>query len=116
MSDVVVTYTFRPKKGIKPELAAQAIGLEGTIGTWTPLTTRTDYVVHFEGTVENVSTTDGGFLTRIHYPSEAFDPGNIAQYLSLMAGNLFGLTQVDAVRLTEIEFPDDLVPFRGPKF
>ena len=53
----------------------------------------------------------------IRYPVEIFEPGNIAQYLSVFAGNLFGLGQLETVRLLDVEFPDTLVaPFHGPKF
>lgn len=116
MSDVAATYAFRPGKGVTPGEAARAISREGTIGTWTPLTTRTEYVARLEGSVEEVIPSQGGYTARIHYPSEAFDTGNIAQYLSIIAGNLFGLSRLETVRLIDIEFPDELVPFRGPKF
>ena len=56
-------------------------------------------------------------LPGIRYAQELFEPGNIAQYLSVAAGNVFGVTDLDAVRLLDIDFPESLVRlFRGPKF
>ena len=34
----------------------------------------------------------------------------------MVAGNLFGLGRLEAVRLLDVDFPEELVPFTGPKF
>ncbi len=116
MPDVIATYYFRPEAGTNPEEAAQAICEEETTGTWTDITTRASYVQRLDGSVELVEEHDGGYLTRIHYPAEIFEKGNIPQYLSVVAGNLFGLGRLDAVRLVDIDLPEELIPFKGPKF
>ncbi len=116
MQDAVAVYYFRPRNGISPEEAAKAISEEETTGTWTGITTRAEYVRRLDGEVESVEPSEKGYMTRIRYPAEIFEPGNVPQYLSVVAGNLFGLAKLDAVRLLDIELPDDLVPFRGPKF
>ena len=56
-----------------------------------------------------------GFQTKLRYPYEIFEPGNIPQYLSVIAGNLFGLGKLEAVRLLDIEIPMGLDGI-GPKF
>jgi ribulose-bisphosphate carboxylase large chain len=117
MKDVIATYYFRPRADTKPEQAARAICDEETTGTWTDISTRTEYVKQLDGTVESVTPQGEGYITRINYPAGIFEPGNIAQYLSVCAGNLFGLGRLDAVRLLDIEYPDSLIlPFKGPKF
>jgi ribulose-bisphosphate carboxylase large chain len=116
MPDVIATYYFRPEVGTSPEQAAQAICDEETTGTWTDISTRPSYISKLDGNVEVVGKEGSGYITRIHYPAEIFEPGNIPQYLSVVAGNLFGLGRLKAVRLLDIELPEDLVPFRGPKF
>ena len=58
---------------------------------------------------------DGGYLTRICFPHEIFEKGNIPQYLSVIAGNLFGLGKLEAVRLLDIDLPENLCGC-GPKF
>ncbi len=116
MEDVIAHYYFRPDTRTTPQEAAQAIAEEETTGTWTALTTRQDYVRRLDGTVESVEESGRGYLTLIRYPYEIFEPGNVPQYLSVVAGNLFGLGRLEAVRLTDIEFPESLVRFNGPNF
>jgi len=116
MTDVIATYYFRPDLSITPKDAAQAISDEETTGTWTDITTRLSYVEKLDGSVESVVPEGEGYITKIHYPAEIFEPGNVPQYLSVVAGNLFGLGSLEAVRLLDVEFPDVLVPFKGPKF
>jgi ribulose-bisphosphate carboxylase large chain len=116
MPDVIATYYFIPDARTSPEQAAQAICEEETTGTWTEITTRHDYVKRLDGTVESVREEGGGYVTRIHFPAEIFESGNIPQYLSVFAGNLFGLSRLEAVRLLDIDLPESLVPFQGPKY
>jgi ribulose-bisphosphate carboxylase large chain len=116
MQDVLATYYFMPRRGVRPEEAAEAIAEEETTGTWTDIGERPAYVRRFDGIVERVEPQDTGYVAKIRYPGEVFEAGNIPQYLSVVAGNLFGIARLDAVRLLDIEFPEALVPFRGPKF
>ena len=90
--------------------AAEAIAAEQSTGTWTavrgqdnPLAAR---VILAEG--NNVE---------IGFPEELFEPGNIPQYLSVVAGNLFGLGDLKKVRLQDIIFPESLLSaHKGPRF
>ncbi|HQJ87885.1 MAG TPA: RuBisCO large subunit C-terminal-like domain-containing protein [Methanoregulaceae archaeon] len=117
MADLIATYSFRPRADTTPESAAQALAEEETTGTWTEISTTTGYVRRLDGVVESVEPHGNGYLTRIRYPAEIFEPGNIPQYLSVFAGNLFGLGRLDAVRLLDIDVPGPLVaPFPGPRF
>ncbi|TAJ45734.1 RuBisCO large subunit C-terminal-like domain-containing protein [Methanofollis fontis] len=116
MEDVTATYYFRPRADTTPEAAAQAIVEEETTGTWTDITTTTEYVRRLDGEVLSLEASGKGFVTRVRYPAEIFEAGNIPQYLSVVAGNLFGLARLEAVRLIDVDFPESLVPFRGPKF
>lgn len=90
--------------------AAEAIAAEQSTGTWTevrgadnPLAAR---VIRAEGTD-----------VEIGFPEELFEPGNIPQYLSVVAGNLFGLGALKKVRLQDIIFPEGLMrAHKGPRF
>jgi ribulose-bisphosphate carboxylase large chain len=90
--------------------AAEAIAAEQSTGTWTmvrgadnPLAARVISAV--------------GDLAEIGFPVELFEPGNIPQYLSVIAGNLFGLGSLKKVRLLDVDFPQSLVrAHRGPRF
>ncbi|MBR4285263.1 MAG: ribulose 1,5-bisphosphate carboxylase [Methanocorpusculum sp.] len=119
MKDLIATYYFRTKDGVDASYAANAIREEQTTGTWTSLSTvndKTAYVHDLDGSVEDlVELPDGGYLTRICFPHEIFERGNIPQYLSVIAGNLFGLGKLEAVRLLDIDLPENLCGC-GPKF
>jgi ribulose-bisphosphate carboxylase large chain len=90
--------------------AAKAIAAEQSTGTWTevrgsdnPLAAR----------VVSAEATD----VAIGFPEELFEPGNIPQYLSVVAGNLFGLGALKKVRLQDVVLPEGLVTaHRGPRF
>lgn len=119
MKDLIATYYFRTKDGVDASYAANAIREEQTTGTWTSLSTvndKTAYVHDLDGSVEDlVELPDSGYLTRICFPHEIFEKGNIPQYLSVIAGNLFGLGKLEAVRLLDIDLPEKLCGC-GPKF
>ena len=118
MKDLIATYYFKPKAGVSPEYAAQAICEEQTTGTWTDISTvneKTAYVHAFDGEVIEVVPSGNGFQTKLSFPYEIFEPGNIPQYLSVIAGNLFGLGKLDGVRLLDIDIPEGL-DGTGPKF
>lgn len=116
MADAVATYYFRPKEGITPEWAAKAIAEEQTTGTWTDVSTREEYVHYLDGQVGKITPSGDGYQVAIRYPAEIFEIGNIPQYLSVFAGNLFGLSRIAGVRLLDVEFPTEIIPFKGPKF
>jgi ribulose-bisphosphate carboxylase large chain len=116
MKDVIAIYYFRPRRDTSPQQAAEAICEEETTGTWTGVTTRPEYVKRLDGSVDNLLPSGQGYLAWIRYPAEIFEPGNVPQYLSVVAGNLFGLSRLEVVRLLDVEFPDELVPFHGPRF
>ena len=106
--DLVAKYHVETDLPIKK--AAEAIAAEQSTGTWTevrgadnPLAAR---VIRAEGD-----------LVEIGFPVELFEPGNIPQYLSVIAGNLFGLGSLKKVRLLDTDFPESLVrAHRGPMF
>lgn len=56
-----------------------------------------------------------GNLVKVAYPAEHFEPGNIPQMLSVVAGRIFGLTNIANLRVLDIQFPAAWVKsFRGP--
>lgn len=118
MKDLIATYYFKPKSDVTPEFAAQAICEEQTTGTWTDLKTvndQTSYVHALDGEVLEIVPSANGFQTKLSFPYEIFEPGNIPQYLSVIAGNLFGLGKLESVRLLDIDIPKGL-DGHGPKF
>jgi len=86
---------------------------ESSVGTWTELTTVKPYVNRLSATVFEID----GDECSIAYPAELFEPGNMANILSSIAGNVFGLDALKRLRLNDVRFPAGLVKgFQGPKF
>jgi ribulose-bisphosphate carboxylase large chain len=95
------------------EEAAGGIAAESSIGTWTELTTVKPYVDRLHATVFRIE----GSECSIAYPVELFEAGNMANILSSVAGNVFGLDALRRLRLNDVRFPADLAKsFKGPKY
>lgn len=94
------------------EKAAEAIAAEQSTGTWTEVE-REKLASDLAG---RVIKAEGNFAY-IAFPEELFEPGNIPQYLSVVAGNLFGLGNLKKIRLLDVIFPQSLVlAHKGPRF
>jgi ribulose-bisphosphate carboxylase large chain len=111
-TDVVCTFSVEPEE-ITLKEAAGAVAAESSVGTWTELTTAKEYVDELAAHVFNIDGND----VKIAYPIELFEPGNMPNILSSMAGNVFGLRVLKRLRLNDIDFPNKLVrSFKGPRF
>jgi ribulose-bisphosphate carboxylase large chain len=54
---------------------------------------------------------------KIAYPLELFELGNMPQIFSSIAGNIFGMKEVDNLRLLDVHWPEKLMhSFKGPKY
>jgi ribulose-bisphosphate carboxylase large chain len=83
------------------------------VGTWTELTTEEPYVKRLAARVYSIQ----GNTIKVAYPLGLFEPGNIPNILSSVAGNVFGLKALKNLRLLDIEVPKALLTsFKGPAF
>lgn len=90
--------------------AAEAIAAEQSTGTWTE-------VRGSDNSLAARVISAVGTEVEIGFPEELFEPGNIPQYLSVVAGNLFGLEALKKVRLQDVIFPESLMhAHNGPRF
>ncbi|MGD6806369.1 MAG: type III ribulose-bisphosphate carboxylase [Candidatus Bathyarchaeia archaeon] len=111
-TDLICTFTVEPE-GITLEEAAGGVAAESSVGTWTELTTEKPYVKKLAAHVYSIK----GQTIKIAYPVELFEPSNMPNILSSVAGNVFGLKALKNLRLLDIEFPKALVgSFDGPQF
>jgi ribulose-bisphosphate carboxylase large chain len=111
-TDLICSFRVEPE-GITMREAMGGVAAESSIGTWTELTTVKPYV---EGLKARVFNIDGNGC-RIAYPIGLFEPGNMPNILSSVAGNVFGLDALRSLRLDDIEFPEVLVSsFKGPRY
>ncbi|HIH44559.1 MAG TPA: ribulose 1,5-bisphosphate carboxylase [Candidatus Methanoperedenaceae archaeon] len=108
--DVIANYYVESEWQI--EKAARSIAAEQSTGTWTSVSTSQKG----SGLDARVIKAEGNFC-EIAFPEELFEPLNFPQYLSVIAGNLFGLGAIENVRLLDVEFPGKLVKMhKGPRF
>jgi ribulose-bisphosphate carboxylase large chain len=111
-TDLICTFYVEPE-GISLKEAAGGVAAESSIGTWTELTTEQPYVKRLAAHVFSVE----GSTIKIAYPIELFEPANMPNILSSVAGNVFGLKALKNLRLLDIEFPKQLLKsFEGPAF
>jgi ribulose-bisphosphate carboxylase large chain len=99
--------------------AGIAIATEESIGTWTEISTTNEWVKsRLPARLFKTEGRGGRGLVHIAYPLELFDleTSGIANILSMVAGNLFGLATIRNVRLVDIDFPRAVVEqFPGPR-
>ena len=111
-TDVVCDFHLEPW-GISLDEAAGGVAAESSIGTWTELTTVKPYVERLTAKVFSIK----GNEIKIAYPIELFEPGNMPNILSSVAGNVFGLEALKKLRLNDIHLPESLVKsFIGPQY
>jgi ribulose-bisphosphate carboxylase large chain len=112
-SDLICIFRVEPTKGISLKKAAEAIASESSIGTWVEVKTMKPRIKKLGAKVFEIK----GNYVKIAYPIELFEPGNMPQILSSIAGNIFGMKQIKNLRLEDVFFPEKLIKsFKGPKF
>ena len=114
-SDIIAVYKVEPARGISLVQAAQQIAAESSIGTWTKLTTLKADVFHkLSARIFYISQKKR--MIKIAYPLELFEPANIPQLLSSIAGNVFSMKKIQRLRLEDIEFSKEYIDkFPGPQ-
>jgi ribulose-bisphosphate carboxylase large chain len=111
-TDLLCDFYVEPE-GISLEEAAGGVAAESSVGTWTELTTIKPYVEKLAARVFSIK----GNNIRIAYPIELFEPGNMPNILSSVAGNVFGLRALRNLRLNDVILPRELVQsFKGPEY
>ncbi len=113
-TDTICTFRIEPrdpKRSMK--WLAGGVAAESSIGTWTELTTEKPYMKKLAATVFELA----GNSAQIAYPIELFEPGNLPNIMSSVAGNVFGLGDLRYLRLLDIHLPKELVKsFLGPAY
>ena len=111
-TDLTCTFRVEPE-GISLKESAGGVAAESSVGTWTELTTEQPYVKRLAAHVFGIE----GNIIKIAYPIELFEPANMPNILSSLAGNVFGLKALKNLRLLDIKMPKTLInSFRGPAY
>jgi ribulose-bisphosphate carboxylase large chain len=114
-TDLVCEYYIEPHE-IDFEEACERVTAESSIGTWTELSTMNETIA--QKLKPNVFSIDMEKKTaKIAYPQDLFEAGNMPQILSSLAGNIFGVKDVENIRFLDIDFPSSIIDsFKGPRF
>jgi ribulose-bisphosphate carboxylase large chain len=111
--DLVCEFYLEPGSGLTIKEAAGRVAAESSVGTWVEVTTSKPYVKELGATVFYIK----GNTVKIAYPIGLFEPGNMPQILSSVAGNIFGMKDARNLRLEDMDLPEEIIRgFRGPVF
>lgn len=112
-TDLVCSFTLKPARGISMKEAAAAVAGESSVGTWTKVATSSSRIKRMGAKVFSIK----GNWIKVAYPQELFEPGNMPQILSSIAGNIFGMKILDSLRLEDVKWPKKIMnSFLGPRF
>jgi len=110
--DLVCLFKIIPNQ-ISMAKAANTVALESSVGTWTKVPAQ-HYVEKLKATVFSIKKN--GYI-KIAYPKELFEYDNAPNILSSIAGNIFGMKAVRAIRLEDVSFPKAILKsFKGPRY
>jgi ribulose-bisphosphate carboxylase large chain len=110
--ELLCLFQLEPAAGFSIEDAAGRVASESSVGTWTELTTMKPRIRRLMAKAYEIQ----GNFVKVAYPLPLFEPGNMPQVLSSIAGNIFGMKAVQNVRLEDVRWPRRLLKsFQGPR-
>jgi len=111
--DLICLFKMKPENSKEFLKAANAVALESSIGTWTKVGTSREYVKKLRAKVFSIK----GNYIKVAYPQELFEPDNVPNIFSSIAGNIFGMKIVKSLRLEDVSFSKKIVnSFEGPRY
>jgi ribulose-bisphosphate carboxylase large chain len=110
--ELLCLFKVSPAPGFSIKEAAGRVASESSVGTWTEVTTMKPRIRRLMAKAYDIQDD----LVRVAYPPQLFEPGNMPQILSSIAGNIFGMKAVSNLRLEDIRWPSTLMKtFKGPR-
>lgn len=114
-SDLIAIYYVEPSEGLTLLDVASRVAAESSVGTWTELVNLPPRVYSLMGRVFDIQEDKN--VIKIAYPLELWEPGNVPQLLSGIAGNIFGMKAVKSLKLLDIYIPFEYAKhYKGPKY
>ncbi|MDD1776315.1 MAG: RuBisCO large subunit C-terminal-like domain-containing protein [Candidatus Methanomethylicus sp.] len=118
--DNFITAKYYVESPLGLESSGIAVATEESIGTWTEISTTNDWVkTRLPARVYKTEGEGDSGLVYVAFPIELFDveSSGIANILSMVAGNLFGLSALKNIRLLDMDLPKSIVDYYpGPRF
>jgi len=114
-TDLICEFYLEPNN-TTIEKAASHVALESSIGTWTDIGTMNKRIAKtLKPSVFYINKKKN--IIKIAYNANLFEKGNMPQILSSIAGNIFGMSALNNLRLLDISFPESIIKsFKGPGF
>lgn len=110
MNEIVCKFRVEPFR----RKVFEAVAGESSIGTWTKISTMKPRIAKMRPRIFSINP--GEKTVKIAYSLDLFEPGNIPQLLSSVAGNIFGMKMIKSLKLEDIVFPKPYVSsFKGPE-
>ncbi len=114
-NDVIVLFRAEASPGFTFEEVVGRVASESSVGTWTTLSTPTDWNRIRRLMAKAYKLEKPYFL--VAYPEDLFEEGSIPQILSSIAGNIFGMKALRSLRLVDFRLTKNLVKsFPGPLY
>ena len=111
--DLKVLFYYEPEKGISDIDALGRIASESSVGTWTTLSWMPKRIKSLKAKVYEYDKGKG--FAKIAYPLELWEKGSVAQLMSGIGGNIFGMKALRNLRLVDAELSSKyLKGFKGP--
>jgi ribulose-bisphosphate carboxylase large chain len=114
--DLICNFFLKSKQDLKR--TAGGVAAESSIGTWTETSTMKSYMEKLAAKVFSIKVAGKNSANiKIAYPNDLFELGNVPDIMSSIAGNVFGMKDVQGLRLNDIIFPKNIArSFKGPKY
>ena len=113
--DLIAMYYIEKAPETKDlEHASEEIAKESSIGTWTEIATLSSEIAKkLKPSTYYIDKKNK--IVKIAYVEDLFEANNMSQILSAVAGNIFGMKALSALRLLDISFPKKMVnAYKGP--
>ncbi|MFA7685873.1 MAG: ribulose-bisphosphate carboxylase, partial [Candidatus Gracilibacteria bacterium] len=105
---LLAVFHLVPSKGISIEDSATEVAAESSTGSNMRVGTATEFSDNLNALVYQIDKKKN--LVRIAYPIDIFDRGgNVQNILTFIVGNVFGMGEVDALKLLDVWFPPALL-------
>ncbi|HEY0090581.1 MAG TPA: RuBisCO large subunit C-terminal-like domain-containing protein, partial [Candidatus Lokiarchaeia archaeon] len=113
---IAMYYVEKAPETIDIEHASEEIAKESSIGTWTDIATLSSEIAKkLKPSTYYIDKKNK--IVKIAYTEDLFEANNMSQILSAVAGNVFGMKALSALRLLDLSFPKKIVnAYKGPMF
>jgi len=114
--DLCVLFYIQPPEGKSVEWSAVRVAGESSVGTWVDVSTSVPRICETLSP-RIYSIDEERKLVGVAYPIDLFELDNIPEVMSSIAGNVFGMKDVESLRLLDFTLPEEMIKkFSGPKY